>query len=309
LRLRTPVAAPPGGAFVLRRLSPKDVLGGGRLDAMETPDAGDASGDDIAAPSPEAERVAAALRAAGIAGESAERLGALANVRAALAAEILEGFVAEGRAIRVARPDALVDAQVAAELFARIDAALAEGETSRPWSLGVTSVALARKLGEPESNVARLLFALADDGRLALRNGYFSTPGFEPRLTAEQRAFFNEKLSLDSAAPNVPFALDELTAAVKTSRIEGLAQALDTLFATGALVKVGDAVYRRSQIARIREALEKAATAKGTITPAEFRDAIGTSRKFAVPLLEFFDATGITLRSGDARVLRQSVKA
>jgi len=30
----------------------------------------------------------------------------------------------------------------------------------------------------------------------------------------------------------------------------------------------------------------------------------GTTRKYAVPLLEFFDATGVTIRSGDIRVLR-----
>jgi selenocysteine-specific elongation factor len=41
---------------------------------------------------------------------------------------------------------------------------------------------------------------------------------------------------------------------------------------------------------------------------AEFRDLIGTSRKYAVPLLEWFDAAGITLRNGDVRVLRQTTK-
>jgi hypothetical protein len=37
---------------------------------------------------------------------------------------------------------------------------------------------------------------------------------------------------------------------------------------------------------------------------ARFRDLIGTSRKYAVPLLEWFDAVGITIRSGDVRTLR-----
>jgi selenocysteine-specific elongation factor len=40
------------------------------------------------------------------------------------------------------------------------------------------------------------------------------------------------------------------------------------------------------------------------MTMAQFRDLIGTSRKYAVPLLEWFDARGITLRSGDYRMLR-----
>lgn len=41
----------------------------------------------------------------------------------------------------------------------------------------------------------------------------------------------------------------------------------------------------------------------GQMTVAEFRDAAGTSRKYAVPLLEYFDREKITRRDGDNRVL------
>ena len=37
----------------------------------------------------------------------------------------------------------------------------------------------------------------------------------------------------------------------------------------------------------------------------EFRDAIETSRKYAVALLEYWDRKGITKKVGDARVLIQ----
>ncbi|HEV7179519.1 MAG TPA: SelB C-terminal domain-containing protein, partial [Candidatus Baltobacteraceae bacterium] len=40
------------------------------------------------------------------------------------------------------------------------------------------------------------------------------------------------------------------------------------------------------------------------MTMAQFRDLAGSSRKYAVPLLEWFDARGITVRSGDFRMLR-----
>jgi selenocysteine-specific elongation factor len=42
---------------------------------------------------------------------------------------------------------------------------------------------------------------------------------------------------------------------------------------------------------------------------AQFRDLVGTSRKYAVPLLEWFDASGVTIRNGDVRVLRERAKA
>ena len=41
------------------------------------------------------------------------------------------------------------------------------------------------------------------------------------------------------------------------------------------------------------------------MTAAEFRDMLGTSRKYAVPLLEWLDAHGVTIRNGDYRTLRK----
>ena len=217
---------------------------------------------------------------------------------------MLAEFVAEGRALHVSKPDAFVDANVASEVFAHVEAVLVQSERAKPWLLGLTLIGLARALGSKEMTLARLLFAFAAEGRLAHRNGYFATPGFAPRLTAEQRAFFDAQLHIDSAAPNVPLPFDTLRAAAGAAPIDGLAQALDMLIAGGALVRVGDALYRRSQITRIRADLEYALRSRGSLTMAEFRDLIGTSRKYAVPLLEWFDAAGITLRNGDLRVLR-----
>ena len=46
-------------------------------------------------------------------------------------------------------------------------------------------------------------------------------------------------------------------------------------------------------------------TAAGEITPNEFREITGLSRKFMIPLLEYFDSTKLTIRVGDKRVLRK----
>jgi selenocysteine-specific elongation factor len=43
----------------------------------------------------------------------------------------------------------------------------------------------------------------------------------------------------------------------------------------------------------------------GKITAAAFRDRTGTGRKLAIPILEFFDRTGTTIREGDLRRLRE----
>ncbi|KRT75738.1 MAG: selenocysteine-specific translation elongation factor, selenocysteine-specific elongation factor, partial [Armatimonadetes bacterium CSP1-3] len=43
--------------------------------------------------------------------------------------------------------------------------------------------------------------------------------------------------------------------------------------------------------------------ASGEITVAQLRDTLGTSRKFALALLEYFDGIRLTRRVGDRRVL------
>jgi selenocysteine-specific elongation factor len=40
------------------------------------------------------------------------------------------------------------------------------------------------------------------------------------------------------------------------------------------------------------------------ITPIEFKDLLGISRKYAIPMLEYFDSQKITIRVGDKRILR-----
>jgi len=44
---------------------------------------------------------------------------------------------------------------------------------------------------------------------------------------------------------------------------------------------------------------------KGEITPPEYRELTGLSRKFLIPLLEHFDSEKVTIRVGDKRVLRR----
>ena len=71
-----------------------------------------------------------------------------------------------------------------------------------------------------------------------------------------------------------------------------------------------DVVVRLSpEIIMHREFYDKATTrmlqltkAQGKISLAEFRDLLGTSRKYAVALLDYYDRIGITVRQGDYRV-------
>ncbi len=74
---------------------------------------------------------------------------------------------------------------------------------------------------------------------------------------------------------------------------------------SGEIVKVTEEFYfTKNAIDRLTETLRKYASAGDkTIDVARFKDLAGISRKYAIPLLEYFDRTHITARSGDKRII------
>lgn len=61
--------------------------------------------------------------------------------------------------------------------------------------------------------------------------------------------------------------------------------------------------FTAESLQQLQETTVKYLQEKGSATATELKDAMGTSRKYAIPLLEYFDEKRITKRSGDERSL------
>ncbi len=299
LVLRSAVVAFPGVRFVVRRLSPHALLGGGFVEGIES----NAPSDGAASPAELA--VGSVLDKAGTDAMVPGDVAVAANLREDIVAKTLDTLVERGDALRLQRPIAYVDAGAAREYLSAVNAYLEELHRVEPWAMGATSIAIARATGKTESLAVRLLSAFVEEGRIVNRGGYYAAPEFTPALTAKQREFFDALVKVDASRPFVPVPFDEVAAAVRKADLPGTNKAFDTLLARGALIKIGDFLYRGSQIAQIQARVEQFLLGAGKMTASEFRDLLGTSRKYAVPLLEWLDARGITLRSGDYRMLRK----
>lgn len=101
-----------------------------------------------------------------------------------------------------------------------------------------------------------------------------------------------------------PPAWNELTEAAGLN--EHLArELLQYLLRTGELKKVGENLYFLDEIITlIKQKVVDYLCANGEITVRELRDVLQASRKYALPLLEYFDKERITRRVGDKRLLR-----
>jgi selenocysteine-specific elongation factor len=181
--------------------------------------------------------------------------------------------------------DAAADLLVAAT---RLVATFHNDNRLRP---GMPKATLSSSLGVGADAINMLVSGaedLIDDGatvRLA---------SFEPGLTsAEQRAW-------DTAEGELRSSL-----AVPRASALGLnTELLHALVRDDRLVRVGDdLVYLPEQVAAIRDMLQRL---EDGFTVAEFRDEVGVTRRQAVPLLEWFDKQGTTVRRGNGRVVKKS---
>jgi selenocysteine-specific elongation factor len=74
----------------------------------------------------------------------------------------------------------------------------------------------------------------------------------------------------------------------------------------GHLVKTKEDLYfHAAAIEDLKKRLVGFLESSGEITTPQFKEMTGASRKFVIPLAEYFDATNVTLRVGDVRKLRK----
>ena len=80
-------------------------------------------------------------------------------------------------------------------------------------------------------------------------------------------------------------------------------EVIDAAARGGVIVRISpDIVVARSLVARATEVVRDHAASGVTVSTV--RGTLGTSRKYAVPLLEHLDRTGVTRRDGDLRFPR-----
>jgi selenocysteine-specific elongation factor len=180
--------------------------------------------------------------------------------------------------------------------------AIANFHRGEPWALGITSLALSRRIDTAEPALLAELSRMASAGTIVRRFDYFALPGHAVALSAQQRDFFTPLLPPEGDETPSPVPYAGIAAAIRGTRVDGASKAFDTLLVTGALVRLGDDVFRGSQLAAMRRAIEAHFCDNERLTVAQFRDLAGTTRKHAVPILEWFDRRGVTRRDGVDRV-------
>jgi len=171
-------------------------------------------------------------------------------------------------------------------------------------SVGIVPAQLMSRLrtGIPRDTFLLLMKAMTHDGLVKEVNGLYALAGFEPRLSAEERAAA-EKLEavFESAGLSPPSLAEAIEQA--GGRAVKADQVLQMLIQSRRLTRISESLcFHVSAIegmkAKVLDALEE----KGSISVAELKGLLGVSRKYAIPLAEHLDKIGVTQRVGDVRV-------
>lgn len=175
------------------------------------------------------------------------------------------------------------------ELEATAHSLVAEEHHRHPLRQGLSIATLAERLGI-EAALAEAVVERSP--RLERRGPDVSHPGHVAQLGEDQEGAWNrarDRMSADLAVPD----LDDL----------GLdAEVIHFLIRAGELVRINESLgYLPAQIDELKTLMSQL---PADFTVAEFRDAADLSRKYAVPLLEWSDREGLTIRRGDHRRLR-----
>ena len=191
------------------------------------------------------------------------------------------------------------------KIASAIDRTLIGFHSDNPGEAGMAKEALRRACFPTMSTACfdALVAMLADQGSVVLRDGLVGHPSAQG---GAQQALDNaadalaELLRRQSLTPSLLPALAE--EAGLTKQMAGKAMA--SLVETGRAYRVSaDLFFDADAIAEAKAAIEAHLKAGGAGTAAALKEAMGTTRKFAVPLLERFDAEGFTKRVGDERSL------
>jgi selenocysteine-specific elongation factor len=156
-------------------------------------------------------------------------------------------------------------------------------------------------------DTAELIVArLSERGLIEIEGDLARLPDHRPTLSAADEALVARIAAEARTAGLEPPSLKDWgkRLAIETDRLRNL---LAHLVRAGRLVGApGDLWFDRESVDALREKVVAQLRERGRLETPDYKALIGTSRRTAVPLMELFDQEHLTVRSGEARVLRRA---
>ncbi len=305
IELRDPVIAMRGDRYILRRPSPGETLGGGRV--MDPHPKGRHKRFDetvlarlasLAQGTPE-DVLLQAMLVLGVAPRRAviER----ASLGQTVGNTALETLLAEGMLIPLESgvPDGLITSRTHWQTLAdRVQTEVSAYHRQNPLRLGLPREELKSRLKLEMRLFNAVMANLTGSGALIANEKLVWHPTHTVQFSPAQTGVVQRLLSRFASSPFSPPSVKEAQADVGV-------EVYNALVDLGHLVQVSpEVVFRKEDYGQLLAETRAIIARDGGVTVAVFRDRFNTSRKYALGFLEHLDAVGVTVRDGDFRRLR-----
>ena len=302
-----------GDHFVLRSYSPITTIGGGRildplpgkhkrknkiiLDDLQILQSG-------ALP----EKISVLLERAGFNGINVRSLAFRLGVHVKKIREALEKLFSDRQAILLSGDDTTA---LSSYLYAQMEdllmKSLADYHQNNPLKEGISKEELKAALADTVS--AKLfnmvLASLGKRNLIASDKDNVRLASHLVQLAGEEDALRQSIVSTYTQARLTPPSLADVLNGFKNRKLKAQ-NIVKLMINDGELIKINeDLCFTREALTRLREEYKALLVRDGQATPATFKNLTGLSRKYIIPLMEYFDTSKLTVRVGDHRILRE----
>jgi selenocysteine-specific elongation factor len=313
LFLAQPAVVMAGDRFVIRSYSPVTTIGGGAvLDPLSRKHKrysdriiGELErlhyGDQM-------ERVATLIDRSSFAGANLQELVVRTGIPHGLIRKNLETLFSHKRAVLLDREETrAISFRIYEAMQQKLISNISLFHEKFPLQEGMSREELRMKVG---SFVSPRLFnavmrGLEKDGRIVVERENLRLPDHKVNLRGELEDLRQAIADLYRTAGLTPPSIKEV-AEMFPAQKPRVGSVLNVMLKEGSLVKVTEDLYfDQNALAELRENYRNMLLKEGKGTPVSFKALTGLSRKFIIPLLEYFDMNKLTVRSGEHRILRE----
>lgn len=302
-----------GEYFVLRSYSPVTTIGGGRIidpQPVKHKRQNEKVLDELnqlqngSLP----EKISVLLKRTGFSGINLRSLAFRSGINARKIKEVLENLFSRRQAVLLDGEDTTVISEYfhnqLEELITRNISAYHEKNTLLK---GMSKEELKAALGRPVSaklfNMA--LRSLDNKGIVVTDKDSVRLAGHRIQLTGNLDSIRVAIGGTYQKAGLTPPALSDVIAGFKDQKAQAQS-IIKLMIKEGDLIKINeDLCFARESLDQLRKDYKAMLIRDNKATPASFKELTGLSRKYIIPLMEYFDMNKLTVRVGDHRILRE----
>ncbi len=300
-RLSSPVVAMSGDRFIIRRFSPLETTGGGEvLDPLSFRRSFREGLEDLVIfeTGTLADKIAAKIKRAGTFGIRASTIEGWIKEEIPSIKDAIKSLKEKNIVLQF--EDILIHKTIFDSFKNNAIQQLSEFHNSNPLKPGMSKEELRAKLNIEPRLFGNLINSLNE---IVIEKELVRLKNFKVVLSDRDESLQSRIIQFLEKNEFQPPLKDEISQALKIDP-KKLQDILKLMTNEGKLVRISDTIYITTKVyEKILEKLKNFFSKKPEMTVAEFRDILNTTRKYALPFLEYLDSSNVTLRVGDIRKL------